>query len=66
MRLRLKIVENSNLPAFAHKQIDHMRTDQARPTGNERSLLVHSLGQIRRLPSPARRLVTKALVAGAQ
>src|SRR4051812_7393986 len=47
MRLRLEIVENTHAPAFAHKQIDYVRSNQARSAGDERSHFFHSLGKIR-------------------
>ena len=34
MRVRLKIIERANLPAFAHEQINNVRADQARTASN--------------------------------
>ncbi len=75
MRVRFEIIENPHAPAFAHEQIDHMRTDQACPAGDERALhflvdsavgaTVAATGQIRSRPSLAMVSAKNFLVAGA-
>jgi hypothetical protein len=34
VRLRLEIIKRAHLPAFAHEEIDNVRTNQARSAGD--------------------------------